>query len=216
MKALFLILLLANLGFYAYAEGYFSPAPDAADEAQRNPLNAERIRVLTAAQVAALPKVKPPPKTAACMEWGNLATADANRAKQALQVLALGERLSERSVDEAAVWWVFLPTQGSKAAGDKKLEELKRLGIDDYFMIQDEGKWRYAISLGVFSSQEGAKKHLEALRGKGVKTAQAAERQPASRKVVIQIRDGGEPAVARVNEIKPGFPGTEVKACPAA
>jgi hypothetical protein len=47
----------------------------------------------------------------------------------------------------------------------------------------------------------------------GVKTAQAAERQPASRKVVIQIRDGGEAAVARVNEIKTGFPGAEVKAC---
>jgi len=216
MKALFLILLLANLGFYAYAEGYFSPAPDPADEAQKNPLNADRIRVLTPAQVAALPKVRPPPKTAACMEWGNFGSADAARAKQQLQALALGERLSERSVDEAAVWWVYLPTQGSKAAGEKKLDELKRLGVDDYFMVQEEGRWRYAVSLGVFSSQEGAKKRLEALRAKGVKTAQAAERQPAARKVVIQIRDGGEAAVARVNEIKPGFPGTEVKACPAA
>jgi hypothetical protein len=213
MKALFLILLLANLGFYAYSEGYFASGQEAADEAQRSPLNAEKIHILTAAQVAALPKLKPLPKTAACMEWGSFSAADAARAGQALLVLALGDRLTERSVDEPAVWWVFLPPQGSKAAGDKKLEELKRLGVDDFFLIQDEGKWRYAISLGVFSTQDGAKKHLEALRAMGVKTAQAAERQPASRKVVIQIRDGGEAAVARVNEIKTGFPGAEVKAC---
>jgi len=214
MKALLLILLLANLGFYAYSQGYFAAGLEAADEAQRSPLNAEKIRVLTAAQVAALPKLKPLPKTAACMEWGSFSAADAARAGQALQGLALGDRLTERSVDEPATWWVFFPTQGSKAAGDRKLVELKRLGIEDFFMIQDEGKWRYAISLGVFSSQEGAKKHLEALRAKGVKTAQAAERQPASRKIVIQIRDGGEAAVLRVNEIKPGFPVSEVKACP--
>jgi hypothetical protein len=214
MKALFLILLLANLGFYAYAEGYFPSGQEAADEAQRSPLNAEKIRILTAAQVAALPKLKPLPKTAACMEWGNFSAADAARAGQTLQGLALGDRLTERSVDEAAAWWVFFPPQGSKAAGEKKLEELKRLGIEDFFMIQDEGKWRYAISLGVFSTRDGAKKHFEALRAKGVKTAQAAERQPASRKVVIRIRDGGEAAVGRVNEVKSGFPGTEVKACP--
>jgi hypothetical protein len=216
MKALFLILLLANLGFYAYSQGYLEPGQQATDEPQRVPLNAEKIRILTAAQVAALPKLKPLPKTAACMEWGNFSAADAARAAKALQDLALGDRLTERGVDESAVWWVFFAPQGTKAAGDKKLEELKRLGVEDYFMIQDEGKWRYAISLGVFSSQDGAKKHLEALRAKGVKTAQAAQRQPASRKVVIQIRDGGEPAVLRVNEVKSGFPGAEVKACPVS
>jgi hypothetical protein len=216
MKALFLILLLANLGFYVYSEGYLDSGQEAADGAQRSPLNAEKIRILTAAQVAGLPKSKLLPKTAACMEWGSFSAADAARAGQALQGLALGDRLTERNIDEPAVWWVFYPPLGTKAAGEKKLEELKRLGIEDFYLVQDEGKWRYAISLGMFSNQDGAKKHLEAMRAKGIRTAQAAERQPASRKVVIQIRDGGEAAVARVNEVKSGFPGAEVRACPVS
>lgn len=215
MKALFLLLLLANIGFYAYSQGYFTPAPDAtAEPSLRQPLNADRIRVLSAAQVAALPKIKPVPKPSACMEWGSMSIADAARAEQALKALALGERLSQRRVDEAGSWWVFFPPQGSKPNVDKKLAELKRLGIDDYFPILDEGKWRFSVSLGVFSSADAARKRLEALRAKGVKTAQTAERQAASQKVVMQIRDGGDAAVARVNELKPGFPGTEVKACP--
>lgn len=214
MKALFLLLLLANLGFYAYSQGYLTPAPDAAvEQALRQPLNAEKIRVLSPAQLAALPKVKQVPKLSACLEWGSMNAADAARAEQALKALALGERLTQRRQDEAASWWVFLPPQGSKPNVDRKIAELKRLGIDDYFAILDEGKWRFAISLGVFSSQDAAKKRLEALRGKGVKTAQTAERQPASQKVVMQIRDGGDAAVARVNEIKAGFPGSEVKPC---
>ena len=86
-------------------------------------------------------------------------------------------------------------------------------GVEDFFVIQDEGKWHYAISLGVFSSQDGANKHLDALRAKGVRTAQAALRDSATQKVFLQIRDGGDAAVARVNELKSSYPGTEVKVC---
>ncbi len=213
MKALFLLLLLANLAFYAYSQGYFPPASGADDAALRAPLNAEKIRVLSVTQVASLPKVKSAAKFSSCLEWGGIAPADEQRAEQALQSLALGDRISQRRQDESASWWVFVPPQGSKSLADKKLGELKRLGVEDFFMIQDEGKWRYAISLGVFSSQDGANKHLDALRAMGVRTAQAALRESASQKVYLQIRDGGDAAVARVNEIKPGYPGTEIKVC---
>jgi hypothetical protein len=151
-----------------------------------------------------------------CLEWGSFSAADELRAEQALQSLALGDRISQRRLDEAAGWWVYLPPQGSKANTDKKLSELKRLAVDDYFPIQDEGKWRFAISLGVFSSQEAANKRLEALRAKGVRTALAALRDPANQKITMQIRDGGDAAVARINEIKAGYPGTEARACPQA
>jgi hypothetical protein len=212
VKALFLLLLLANLGFYAYAQGYF-PLQTDEDAAQRQALNPERIRLLSVAQVASLPKVKPQPKMAACLEWSGFTPADETRAEQALQGLALGDRISQRRADETGSWWVFLPPQGSKPNVDKKLVELKKLGVDDISPIQDEGKWRFAISLGVFSSQDAANKRLESVRAKGVRTAQASLRDSASQKVVMQIRDGGDVAVARVNEIKAGYPGTDVKAC---
>ncbi|MEJ0046565.1 MAG: SPOR domain-containing protein [Rhodospirillales bacterium] len=194
MKILFLVLLLANLGFYAYAQGYISPAQETADETLLQPLNPDRIRLLNAAQVAALPKLKPPPRMASCLEWGSFSVADATKADQALQSLTLGERLTQRKVEDSASWWVYLPPQGSKANADKKLGELKRLGIEDYFVVQDEGKFHFAVSLGVFSSKDAALKHLDTLRGKGVRTALAAERAGAQAKVFLQIRDGGDAA----------------------
>jgi len=214
LKASFLLLVLANVAFFAYSQGYFAELSNADDAALRQPLNAEKIRLLSGAQVASLPKIKTMPKMSACLEWGTFAPADVLRVEQALQSLALGDRLSQRRQDDPASWWVFVPPQGSKPNADKKLGELKRLGVEDYFMIQDEGKWRYAISLGVFSSQEAANKRLEALRARGVRTAQAAMRDSSTPKVTLQIRDGGDAAVARVNEIKSTYPGTETKACP--
>jgi hypothetical protein len=214
MKALFLLLVLANIAFLAWAQGYF-PSGNSDEAALRQPLNPDRIRLLSGAQVASLPKVKIVPRMASCLEWGNFGPADEVRAEQALQALNLGDHLSQRRLDDAAGWWVFLPPQGSKLNVDKKLGELKKLGVDDFFPIQDEGKWHFAISLGVFSSQDAANKRLEALRAKGVRTAQAGQRDSASQKIAIQIRDGGDAIVARVNELKAGYPGTETKACPA-
>jgi sporulation related protein len=213
MKLLFLLLVLANLGFYAYSQGYFPQPADAVDETMRQPLNPEKIHILNASQVAALPKVKPPSKLASCLEWGTFSVSDATKAEQALQGLALGDRMSERRIEDAGSWWVYLPPQGSKANADKKIGELKRLGVEDYFVVQDEGKWHFAISLGIFSSKDAATKQLDVVRAKGVRSALAAERQTASTRVMVQIRDGGDPAVARVNDVKGNYPGTEAKAC---
>jgi len=99
---------------------------------------------------------------------------------------------------------------------DKKLAELKRLGVDDFYAIQDEGKFRFAVSLGVFSSKDGAAKRLEAVRAKGVRTALSAERTSAAPKVIVQIRDGGDAVVARINEVKANYPGTEARVCASA
>jgi hypothetical protein len=215
MKLLFLLLVLANLGFYAYSQGYFPQTADPADEVMRQPLNPDKIHILNSVQVAGLPKVKPPSKMASCLEWGTFSVSDATKAEQSLQGLALGDRLSERRIEDTGSWWVYLPPQGSKANADKKIGELKRLGVEDYFVVQDEGKWHFGISLGIFSSKDAATKQLEAVRAKGVHTAQAAERQTASTRVMVQIRDGGDPAIARVNDVKGNYPGTEAKACAA-
>jgi hypothetical protein len=215
MKLLFLILLILNGVFLAFTQGYIPLSADSSEQAPRQPINADKIRVLNAVQVAALPKVKPVAKISSCLEWGSFNVADAARAEQALQSLNLGDRLTQRRIDDAGSWWVYLPPQGSKASADKKLAELKRLGVSDYFTIQDEGKYRFAISLGVFSSKDGAQKRLEEVRAKGVRTAVSGERQTAATKVIMQIRDGGDAVVARINELKSGYPGTDAKVCAA-
>jgi hypothetical protein len=237
MRVVFLLLVAANLALYAWFQHY-SPAESAVDpEPARRQISPEKIRLLEGKELTGL--VPPAEKSAAkpaapapagaapagttpagaaapggaCIEWGGFAVAEAPKAEQALAPLALGARLSQRRSEETAGWWVYIPPQGNRAAAMKKTAELKALGIDDYFVLQDEGKMRWAVSLGVFSGEELAKSRLEALKTKGVRSALMGERETQVPKVWFQLRGADAALQARFRETAPGFPGTEVHDC---
>ena len=219
MRISFLLLVAVNLALYAWFQ-YYAPAEGAADpEPAHRQITPEKIRLLEGKELKSLSSIKPKApapgtaSSASCVEWGGFAVAEAPKAEQALAPLALGARLAQRRSEETAGWWVFIPPQGNRAAAQKKTAELKSLGIDDYFILQDEGKMRWAVSLGVFSSEDAAKARLETLRVKGVRSAQTGERDTQVAKVWFQLR-GADPAQqARFRETVQGFPGTDVRDC---
>jgi hypothetical protein len=130
-----------------------------------------------------------------------------------LEPLALGARLSQRRSEEKAGWWVFIPPQPNRAAAQKKTAELKGIGIDDYFILQDEGGMRWAVSLGVFSSEDAAKARLEALRAKGVRSAQTGERETQVTKIWFQVRGADAALQAKLKGFAQALPGTELRDC---
>ncbi len=222
MRALFLLLLAANLALFAWSQ-YYSPAESASDpEPARRQINPEKIRLLEGKELKSLAASRPPlpvpaapaGAASACIEWGGFALAEAPKAEQALAPLALGARLAQRRSEETASWWVFIPPQGNRAGALKKTAELKALGIEEYFMLQDEGKMRWAISLGVFSSEDAARKRLDELRARGVRSAQTGARDTQVAKVWFQLRGAEAPLQAKFRETAQGFPGTDVRDCP--
>jgi hypothetical protein len=236
MRTLFLFLVAANLAFFAWSQFYAAPDSAADPEPARRQVHPESIRLLTGAELADLPLLTPKPiepaapsapatappgapaeaqKSAGCTEWGGFAVAEAPRAEQVLAPLALGARLSQRRSDEKAGWWVFIPPQGSRPAAQKKAAELKGLGIDDYFILQDENNLRWALSLGVFSSADAAKARLEALRAKGVRSAQVGERDMQVTKIWFQVRGTDAALLAKLKEFAQALPGTELRDCKA-
>ena len=96
----------------------------------------------------------------------------------------------------------------------KKVAELKALGIDEYFIVQDEGKMQWAVSLGVFSTEDAARSRLETLRAKGVKTAQTGERETRVTKIWFQVRNPEAVLQAKLRDLAQGFPGTDLRDCP--
>jgi hypothetical protein len=106
-----------------------------------------------------------------------------------------------------------LPPQGSRAGAAKKVAELKGLGIDEYFIVPEEGRMQWAVSLGVFSTEEAARSRLEALRARGVRTAQIGERETRVTKVWFQVRSPEAVLQAKLRDLAQGFPGTELRDC---
>ena len=214
MRSLFFLLVLANLLFYAWHAGYIGPGDTRKGEAERltMQITPEKIRVLSAGEVKKLADAGKA-RNNGCFDWGTFPAQEAEKAGEALATLNLGSRLQTRTVDETAGWWVFLPPQGSKPNADKKVDELKALGVSDFFIVQEDGANKFAVSLGVFRTEDAAKNYLAAVTAKGVKTARSGERETRVQKTVFRLSGIDEATGVKFDAIRKDFPGHETKDC---
>ena len=218
MRTLFFLLVLANVAFFAWSRFAGAPAAGGDPLPIGRQIEPEKLRIISpddlpaAAQKPAPPP--PPPPPVACLEWGSFTMADAPRAEQALEPLALGARLAQRRSEETVSWWVFIPPQSSRQGALKKAAELKALGINDYFIVQDDSDHRWAVSLGVFRSAEAAQARLAALRGQGVRTAEVGPRETVVARVWYQVTSVDAPLQARLRDLARQLEGSELKECP--
>lgn len=211
MRTTFFVLLLANALFFAYSWFSADLFPGESQLLQQQ-INPQAIVIVSPRKPAGAESG--PERNAACLEWGMFVADEADRAEQALTKLA-SDLKPTRRVDEAVAWWVFMPPQGSRAAAVGKAGELKRLGITEYFIVQDDPKHRYAVSLGIFRTRDAAVSHLEQLRTKGVRTAQVGRRDGKDSKLWLEVRDVPKAVTAKINDLRQGFPGSVVRECTA-
>ena len=230
MRTLFLLLLLANVGFFAW-DRYLRPTVDAQARIQQVQMTPEKIRIVTpSAQriAAAAPAASVPPPVApvapamvvdaaACLQWGAFIGPETARADASVAELGLPAARVRRVATDMNGYWVLIPPRNSKAEADKAAETLKGLGIGDYSVVVDLPRWRNAISLGIFRTEEAAQNHLTAMRQKGATDAVMELRENFFRQVVIYIREPNEALVAKLAMLRANMPGSEVKAvtCPA-
>lgn len=226
MRALFLVLLLANAAFFAWVR-YYSPAEGSSDPAPlTRQIEPEKLKIVgpgepvssaaprpTAVPAAITGSASTGAGAGACVEWGSFTAAEAARAEKAIEPLVLGTRLLIRRTDEGAGWWVFIPPQESRQGALKKTAELKALGIGDYFVVQDQSPLRWAISLGVFRTEEAAQGHLEAVRARGVRTAQIGMRDTPTSRIWLKIKGVDAPLQARLKELASAVEGSAVRDC---
>jgi hypothetical protein len=215
MKWMFFVLLVANLGLAAYA--YMRermPNPDAQLLAQQ--MNPDQIRIVAPRPAPAPAPVAAAPAAGVCIEWGNFGAADLPKAQAALDALAFGERIRRTEVSVPTSYWIYIPPLKSKSDMDRKSNELKERGVTEYSPILEPGRWRYAIALGVCRNEDGAKKQLALLRGKGVRSAQIGEREQRVTQTAFLMRDPTEGQSAQLGNLKTGFPGSDVRVvdCP--
>lgn len=209
MRALFFLLLSANL---AVAALIFLDGGGRGDAHVPEPLDADRIRLLPATARTAGAPGQTAARPVACLEWGPFAAGELAEAEAAAAKLELGERLARRVLEEDSSYWVYIPPLRTRQDAEKKVGELKALGITDYFLVQDDVRWRNAISLGIFRSEDAARDRLEDLARKGVRSAVSGQRERLVKLTVLVVRDADEALTAKLVELKQAFPGSELKA----
>ena len=208
MRTLVFLLLLANLTLFGYIKLDSMSGGEGVRLAQQ--VQPDKISLLTPRQVAALDPAKVATLADVCVEWGPLSDTEKTRALATLEPLDLARLISEKKVEVIANYWTFIPPAANKPAADRKLAELKAQGVKDLLLIES-GPQRYAISLGVFRSEERAQARLAELEAQGVKGAQVAARAQSVLQTALVVRDPSAPAMARLKELQSGFPGSELK-----
>ena len=146
---------------------------------------------------------------AACVEFSGVGSADAPRAREAFGSLQLGDRLSERRIEEVTRHWVFIPAVRDRKVAENTIATLRRQGVGDISIRPDN-----AISLGVFSTEEASRRFLTSLEAKGVRGAESAPFAKDLREVALIIREPDTETVARLTVLQRDFPGAQLRAIP--
>jgi len=140
-RFLFFILLVACIALGAHiALTRPNPAPDLSARER----NAAEIRIVSVT----------PPETAArnaqetrravqalagaaCVEFSGFAASELPRAREAFAALRLGERLTERRVEDVSRFWVFVPPTRDRRAAEQTVAQLRRQGVADVSLRPD-------------------------------------------------------------------------------
>jgi hypothetical protein len=209
MRVLFLLLAFLNVAFFGYR--YYATHYAASDtDPAAHQLQPERIRIVPSAELARLAAAS---RGGPCLELGPIAAGDVSRAEAAAAGLAAGLKVVQRRGDEATRWWVHIAPLATRQAAVQRIAELKRQGIEDSSLVNDDPSWRNAISLGVFRSAEAANNRAEDLRKRGVSGVQVAPREGAGGRVYVQLWDAPGAVRLRFADLKDGFPGSDVREC---
>jgi hypothetical protein len=224
LKLIFWSLLSINGLLFAYGQGYLGNFKGNEREPARlrSQVAPDKLVLLSAASAAAAAAPPAPlepapaaPETIACIEIGPFNGADARRFDALLAPLGLGQRKSTVSVPstEISSHIVHIPSLGSKENADKKAEELKNMGVSNYFIISDNSPMKWAISLGVFKSENAAKTLLAALNKQGVTSARILGRTSNATRLNYQLRDLDAGTKAKIEAIVERFPSQDARSC---
>jgi hypothetical protein len=145
----------------------------------------------------------------ACVDF-SVKPADAGRAQTAFAELQLGARLNMRNIEDFTRFGVATAAQNDKRVADTLLANLKKAGVKDVSILPDN-----SISLGVFSSEEAARRYLSGLESKAgtlLKGAVISPRNPVSRETVFTIKEPDINLIARLTVMQRDFDSSVLKA----
>lgn len=207
------LLVLLNVGLLVYFNMDVL-APKA--QVVRTEINPERLKLLLDEDFANLTKKEyvPPSAAKSCYKWGKFTTASLPAAQEVIANLGLAaEVIEEAASNQERRFWIYYPPLATPELAQSKAEEIKRLGVDELYIVQDS-QWRNAISFGLFSEEPLATALLKELKAKGVKNAVKSLRSQGTAGSSLLAKDVSSEAAVELYKVRPEFVGTEVRPVP--
>lgn len=184
-----------------------------AEQAVEKPV--EKVEEVPESPPVAEPEVKTQEKPAdACLRLIEITVDDAARLEKSLTEQFSDFKTARTTSKEAsASYWVYIPPLANKKEAEAKAAELKKLQVQEYFIIQENGPNNHAISLGLFSTREAADNYLETLKDKKVRSARVAERNVKPALATLELI-GPEPRLDALRQAIAGvLPGSNPGVC---
>ena len=188
LRLTFFLLVLANLVFFAWAQGYFGGSdPNREPDRLAQQLQPEKLRIIagTTAAVVPAPTSGGTSGEIACRVVGGLSMVDA----EALRTASMAAGIEAQLMPQVgpALYLVLIADLPNLAAAEKKAAELKRFGVEQQETVALDGG-RQEIVLGRYPGEPAAREFLAGLNKRGIKSARVDTRDQPPAKARVELR----------------------------
>ncbi len=218
LRLTFWILLVANVVMFAATQTY-TGAPVKKDEPQSlQPIRTEKIRLLPSVLMS--PQSKPAAtsatekvETTSCLEIGEFDAAGAKLFEEKTKAFMPADSLERLLTPGPSSFMVYLPPAPNKKTAEKRITELQKKGIGNYFLITNGKQFRNAISLGIFKNEETAKNLVAKLQKLGFDDVTTHARTRPAESTSYMIKNADKTQMQQLELVLAYFPHTSKKEC---
>jgi hypothetical protein len=184
-----LLMLAANLAFFAWTQGWLDnlvgirAAGDREPERIQKQVRPESVSIL---EPGALTSANPPSPsgrtapgpsaeaTGGCLEAGPFAASEVAAATEAALTVVAADRITEQRTERPGRWIVYLGQYLNRESLVKKQDELKKLNVE-FVEVRGMPELEPGIQLGYYSERANAERALEQFSKAGVRGARIVQ-----------------------------------------
>lgn len=116
------------------------------------------------------------PRAEVCAQFSGLSAEQLRNLTAVVRAREPSARIEDSVIASGRDWWVHVPPAGTRVEAERLVAEMRLAGVKDLFVIREPGPNQNAISLGVFKTEEAARRLQSELMGRGVKGVRIAPR----------------------------------------
>ncbi len=214
LRAFLILLLLLNLGFWAWSHGWlalwgFDPQTHRSSAYLQEELNPQQLRLITNSTPQHLAQLSNP---TVCLSSALLEPSLAQHIETQFKAHLPAGSWQRQELKTAGQWMIYLGRYPNAATLNKKKEELRRLRISN-FKDAPPG-FQHGIVLAYYDQESQANLGLAQLKKRGVNTAQIITLLEPVDGVHLRIEAADESLREQLLRLRPVLQGQEFSPCP--